>query len=183
MAVSPWACWLGALLVLLVPLPWLLAAAAAAVLHEMCHWGAVRLLGGQVTALHIGGAGARMDAELDGWGRQLAAIAAGPAGSLALVALCRWTPRLSLCAGVQGLFNLLPLRPLDGGRALALVLLTWCPRYGAAMLAAVEWAARLALLAGVLVLWGMEGLALAAVGLCLGALGKNPCKRRHFRVQ
>lgn len=183
MGISPWACYLGALLLLLVPLPWLLAAAAAAAFHELCHWAAVKLLGGQVTALHLGAAGAKMEAVLEGRGRQLAAILAGPAGSLALVALCRWMPRLCLCAGIQGLFNLLPLRPLDGGRALELAVLAWCPRHGAVILTAVEWTVRLAMLLGVLALWGVEGLALAAVGLCLGALGKNPCKRRRFRVQ
>lgn len=107
-----------ALLLLTLPLPWLLAAVTAALFHELCHLAAVRLAGGRVTGLTIGPGGAVMEGQLPpGVGAGLA-ILAGPAGSLALLALCHVCPRIALCAGIQGLFNLLPLPWLDGGRAL-----------------------------------------------------------------
>lgn len=107
-----------ALLLLTLPLPWLLAAVTAALFHELCHLAAVRLAGGRVTGLTIGPGGAVMEGQLPpGVGAGLA-ILAGPAGSLTLLALCHVCPRIALCAGIQGLFNLLPLPWLDGGRAL-----------------------------------------------------------------
>ena len=50
--------------------------------------------------------------------RELLAAAAGPVGSLSLMLMGRLFPRLALCGLVQGLFNLLPIYPLDGGRIL-----------------------------------------------------------------
>ena len=50
--------------------------------------------------------------------RELLAAAAGPVGSLSLMLMGRFFPRLALCGLVQGLFNLLPIYPLDGGRIL-----------------------------------------------------------------
>lgn len=106
------------LLLLTLPLRWLLAAALAGAVHELCHLAAVRLLGGRIKGLVLGPGGAVMDAELPPGIGQLLAILAGPMGSLALLGLCRWFPRVALCGAVQGLFNLLPLPWLDGGRAL-----------------------------------------------------------------
>ena len=58
--------------------------------------------------------------ELRGLGTaaELLAAAAGPVGSLSLLSLSGIFPRLALCGLVQGLFNLLPIYPLDGGRIL-----------------------------------------------------------------
>lgn len=120
---DPGACLLGAMLLLVLPLPWLLAAATAAAFHELCHLGAVRVLGGQVRSLTVGPGGAVMEARLDGPWRATLAAMAGPAGSLLLLSLLRPAPRLALCGLIQGLFNLLPLYPLDGGRMLRL----WLP--------------------------------------------------------
>ena len=74
--------------------------------------------------------GAAIDAVLPGQGRELLAVLAGPVGSLLLLGVHRWFPRLALCGLVQGLFNLLPVRPLDGGRALYLAV-SWLAGPGA----------------------------------------------------
>lgn len=107
-----------ALLLLTLPLPWLLAAVTAALFHELCHLAAVKLAGGTVTGLTIGPGGAVMEGQLPPGVGEGFAILAGPVGSLALLSMCHVCPRIALCAGVQGLYNLLPLPWLDGGRAL-----------------------------------------------------------------
>ena len=100
-------------------------ALAACALHELGHYAAIRLLGGRVARLKLSCVGAEMALSARcplGPARELAATLAGPAVNL----LCAW-----ICSGLGeawwcftglhlalGLFNLLPVGPLDGGRAL-----------------------------------------------------------------
>ena len=101
----------------------LLPGLLACLIHELVHIAAIRALGGRVARLTLTAVGAEM--ELDprrplSYGREMAASLAGPAGSF----LCAWAAAgldWWLLAGLslgQGLFNLLPIPPLDGGRAL-----------------------------------------------------------------
>lgn len=105
-------------------LGWALAACA---LHELGHVAAVSLLGGGVKELHLTAVGAEL--VLDGakplsYGREALAALAGPGASL-LTAVLAAAEKRFLLAGLslgQGLFNLLPVLPMDGGRALCLML-------------------------------------------------------------
>lgn len=99
----------------------------ACVLHELGHWLMIRRLGGRVRALRLTLVGAEMSLDpkrpLSYWREALAALA-GPAVNLLCAALAaQW--KLYLFAGLNlcyGLLNLLPIFPLDGGRALLCLL-------------------------------------------------------------
>lgn len=116
--VSGWGCVALALTLLVLPLPWVAAAVLAAAVHELCHYLAIAALGGQVGGIAVGSGGAAMELGCLSPVRELLAAAAGPVGSLSLMLMGRFFPRLALCGLVQGLFNLLPIYPLDGGRIL-----------------------------------------------------------------
>ena len=101
----------------------LVAVLTAAMAHEVGHWAVLHRLGGRMTALKISVFGAELCAprETLGYGGELAAILAGPIVNLAAgFVLSRFGERFWMAAGVHlvlGTFNLLPLRPLDGGNA------------------------------------------------------------------
>ena len=125
---------LGAVLALLDGegvLPWALLAATV---HELGHYVAVRLLGGTVKEIRLTISGGEMVLDRRRpltYAGELAAVLAGPGASLALawgalrLGEPGWLPAgLSLCLGW---FNLLPVWPLDGGRALLMILSGFLP--------------------------------------------------------
>lgn len=125
--VSGAACVLLALMVLVLPLKWLLAALLAAAVHEGFHIAAVYLLGGQIHGLSLGSGGAVISAAPMSQGRELFCVLAGPVGSLILLLFARWIPRTAVCALIQSAYNLLPFLNLDGGRALRCLLALFLP--------------------------------------------------------
>jgi len=110
------------LLLLLIPLKWLLAWVTAAGFHELCHWLAVKLCGGEIYSITIGLGGAKMECSPMTDRKTLFAILSGPLGGLLPILFARWIPRTALCSWLLTMYNLLPLLPLDGGRALSLLL-------------------------------------------------------------
>ena len=113
---------------------------SGALLHEAGHLAALRLCGARITGFRVGVCGAVLETDREGlsYGQEMLCVLAGPAvnllaayllsrqGNLVLTGV-----HLTLCA-----FNLLPIRPLDGGRALELAV-SWAfgPAAGAAALA------------------------------------------------
>lgn len=109
--------------------------ALCCVLHECGHWAALTLLGGRVRALRLTAVGAEMALDpacpLSG-GRELVCALAGPAANLAAAAAAARSGAF-LFAGINlglGLFNLLPAKAMDGGRALNCLLGVCPPRAG-----------------------------------------------------
>ena len=181
-SVSPAAPLLLALFVMLSSPLLLSALLLAAILHELGHYWVLRRLRAQVTAIRITALGAEMQvAGRLSYGGELLAAAAGPAVNLALALLLGyggrlWSP-LYLFAGAQlvlGVFNLLPVQPLDGG-SLLWNLAAWLTEpYTADRVVGVVGfgvAALLTLAAGAaLLLGGSPFLLLAAAGLLWHAL-------------
>ena len=108
----------AAFLILVMPVSWITAAAAAAGIHELAHIVVIRALGGRVYRITLHPGGAEIAVSGLGYLQEMAAAAAGPLASLLLTFSCRAAPRLAVCGLLQGLLNLLPLYPLDGGRIL-----------------------------------------------------------------
>ncbi len=134
---------------------------AACALHEGGHLLAIRLLGGRVAAFRVSCVGAELRLSSRhplGPGRELAAALAGPAVNLLLALACAGLGEGWHCfAGLNlalGCFNLLPLYPLDGGRALGCLLaLLGRPGWGAGAARVLSAALCGGLLMGALVLW------------------------------
>lgn len=107
-----------AALLLMLPLKWVGALFLAAVIHEFCHFVAVYILGGTVEYISIGSRGVVMKSEPMSVAREILAASAGPVGSICLLLFVRWIPRTAICGAIHGLYNIIPLLPLDGGRVL-----------------------------------------------------------------
>lgn len=178
------ACILGALLLLLLPPGWFLSGLVAALLHEACHILVLVLTGGKLLEIRIRAFGCEILACGAGKGQDFCSILAGPLGSLSLVLLRKQAPMMALFGLFQGLYNLLPVLPLDGGRVLALAL------EGASEKTAGRIKALLALCSCVIVDAAAAALFPGAVAV-LGALLWNwqmlkrniPCKQTQSRVQ
>lgn len=94
----------------------LLAAVAA---HEAGHLLALRALGAQVLSLRLGFLDARIETRVLSYRQELPAALAGPAASFFCgVIFSRHAPGFAAISLLLGAFNLLPVWPLDGGRAL-----------------------------------------------------------------
>ena len=179
--VQPSACILMAALLLLLPLDWLIAALLAAAVHELGHLAAIRAYGSRPEFLSVGGFGAQIHTgPLDNRAEFFCA-AAGPAASLCLLSLCRFFPKLALCGAVQGMFNLIPVHPMDGGRILCCFLRRLCPRRAEGIFRIVHCLVICGLLALSLIaaICRRDGFFLALV--CIMALSrllhsKIPCK-------
>lgn len=116
-----------AMCLLLLPIQWLLAVVFAAAFHEACHLAAIYALTGKSAFLRLNPYGAKIDLPYMSRGKEAVCALAGPVGSLLLLLLVRWMPRVALCAVMQSAVNLLPIYPLDGGRALQSLLHHSCP--------------------------------------------------------
>lgn len=159
--VRPSALLTPALFLLLTDTPALLAALLpAALLHELAHYAVLRLCGVRTARFTLTGLGASLyvpELHRLSYGAELLSAAAGPLMNLLLWVLLSLTGReeLTLFAGAQmvlGILNLLPVRPMDGGRILWLATAYLTEPYTAdRVAAAVGLAASSALLA--LCLW------------------------------
>lgn len=164
---------------------------AACALHELGHYAAIKLLGGQVARLRITCVGAEMALSARrplGPARELVAALAGPAVNLLLALGCASLGEPWWCfAGIHlalALFNLLPVSPLDGGRAFSCLLaLAGRENWAEPAVSLLSAGLCMGLTMGALLLWrtgeGNLTLLLAALWLSIAPLrGRSPRKAR-----
>lgn len=187
--IAPEICVFAAAVLLLLPIRFLAAVVVAVTVHELGHWLALRLSGAEVYKLTVLPGGCIMETGTLSRGREVICALAGPTAGAFLVLLARWMPLTAICAGIHTFYNLLPVYPLDGGRALGSILvLLLGEREGNGIFRCVELMA-----VGLLLAAGILGTVLLDLGivplliplfLCLRVVfRKIPCKKSLTAVQ
>ena len=110
------------LLLLIFPLDWVFAWIIAALFHEICHWVAVKICGGEVLSVVFGLGGAEMYCGNMPDRCRMFSVLCGPFGGLILIFVRMWFPKIALCSLLLSAYNLLPLLPLDGGQVLRILI-------------------------------------------------------------
>ena len=103
---------------LLMPFGWVVSVLLAAAVHELGHCVAIWMAGGRIYSIQIGLFGAKIETGYLTDRDILFCALAGPAAGMLLCLFFRWIPTVAACGLIQTLFNLIPLHPFDGGRAL-----------------------------------------------------------------
>ena len=108
-------CFLWALCLLILPLRWAMGALLAAIVHEFAHCAAIWLCGGNVFSFRLGTQGAFIETSAMTPVKEALCALAGPMGSFCLILIAEHYPEAAVCAFIQGIYNLLPFYPQDGG--------------------------------------------------------------------
>lgn len=170
-------------MLLLIPVQWVLAVVIAAIVHESCHAIAIELLGGNVKVIHIGCRGVVMETDPLTYPREGICAFAGPIGSFALLLLVHWFPRTAICGAIHGLFNLIPLLPLDGGRVLrALIYQILSPPVARKVFRILHRCVWICVCLGCVMLFSKGGIVLLFLGILLlhRILTENPLAKKPF---
>lgn len=187
--VSPSVLLLLAVFIWFSPSVCLAAVLLAAASHELGHYVALRLCGGELAEISVSAFGARMlirNGERLSYGREALCILAGPLtnGTMSwLLSMAgRWREELYVFAGVQlvlGLFNLLPLEALDGGRLLWIAVACLTDPFAADK---VCWAVTVTVLAALTALGVCLWLRHGSFFLLVSTVGLFCCIRREFAL-
>lgn len=133
---------------LIIPIRWMLCWIAAAILHELFHIIALKLCGFQILSVSLGALGAKIDTDAETGVKSILCALAGPLAGFLLLFFVRKIPMIALCGLFQSAANLLPIYPLDGGRALKEFIFLIFPAQRANKIASViEWIAWIMLFA------------------------------------
>lgn len=109
----------------IIPWRWVLAWLAATAVHEFFHYAVIRICNVKIWQIHIGLSGALIKTDTMLPRQELLCAIAGPVGSGCMLLLLRIFPEIAICGCLQCLFNLLPVYPNDGGRAVKAILANW----------------------------------------------------------
>ena len=120
--ISPFFYLISAISLLILPIQWVIGWMLAAIVHELFHLIMLKLLNVSVYSIRVSGFGAVISSDSMGAIQEFLCAISGPVGALVLVLLIRIYPQLAVSAMVQSVYNLLPLYPFDGGRALKSIL-------------------------------------------------------------
>lgn len=175
-----------ALSVFLLPLRWIVCWLIAVTAHEAGHLIVSRLCGASIQRISLTSAGAIMETDGLTPGKQLLSSAAGPVAGLFLLFFSRWIPLTSTLALIHSVFNLLPLRNLDGAVILNSTLCLFRVSKNVDRICRVADILARILLAGIglTVAWKLSWtLAGILTILLLLRIKRNPCKRGILQVQ
>ena len=172
---------LAALCLIFLPLRWVMGLVFAVSLHELSHVAAISAFRVKIQTIRLSGRGVVIHTEPMSDTAEAVCALAGPLGSFMILLIACQFPEAALIALGQGLFNLLPIYPLDGGRFVRCV----APY---ALCRAVEVFTWILLLGAGLWLYISENLGIcaflpAAVTGMLLIHGKFPCKDGKLTVQ
>jgi len=172
---------------ILIPVPWVTAWLTAMIIHESGHYFAIRLCRERVISVTLGMQGTSMLTDPMSDRKEILCALAGPLSGLLLLLFFRFIPRIAVCALFQALYNLLPVYPLDGGRALRGLFRQCMPRQKADKLMELIRKVILLMVATTIIymtVWLHIGLLPSAfIMLPLLKKVKTPCKRNVCTVQ
>ena len=170
--------------ILILPLRWIVAAVIAGAIHELWHIAVLQLCRVKIFSLVVSPQGAKIETEPMHPVQELICAAAGPLGSFSLLLFAGWMPLLSLLGLLQGLFNLIPVYPMDGGRILVSLFEILSPGRGTRVAEMIGKGVTL-LLFCLLFVFGWSNLAiLLLICLILRILArKNSCKDGSLGLQ
>lgn len=114
-----------AAMLLILPLPWVTAILLSSAVHELCHYWAAKLNHLNVSSIQLRATGVYMHIEAMLPRQEVICALSGPLGGLVLLLFGKYCPRTALCAIAQSFYHLLPVLPLDGGRAFHGLLAYW----------------------------------------------------------
>lgn len=174
-----------AFMLLLLPLRWIAAWLVGVLVHELGHYIALRLMGVEIYSINFSLTGARIDTQHMSLVQEFISSLAGPIAGFLLLTLAKWMPFLALCGFIQSVFNLLPVYPLDGGRAVRCSLQGVFPRNFVLLYRIWEWV--ILLILSFLALYGACKLGLGIMPVIfviyLWIQIKRPCIQRKQKVQ
>lgn len=96
---------------------WIIAAAIHEIYHILMLW----IFRIEIISIEIRITGAKIETAPMVPYKEMIVALAGPIGALSFLAFAQLMPQLVICVIAQSAFNLLPVYPLDGGRALRCV--------------------------------------------------------------
>lgn len=176
-SVRPGALILLAVMLLFLPLQWVGAFLTAAAFHEVCHLLAARILGYRFYHISIDISGARIELGPMSQRSEMLCAVAGPLGGILLLLLTPWFPRIAICSLVQSLYNLLPIYPLDGGRALIAILAGLPEPSATRFYRLVEWTSGIMIVAFGVYLTFQLGLGMLPVFLSVSIIGRSMAEK------
>lgn len=179
---------MAAFLTLLIPFNWLFSVILASVFHETGHFAAICMTGGKVESVTVSFTGIQIHSAILHRRNELICAAAGPLASMLLLVFSHSVPKLAICGAVQGMFNLLPVYPMDGGRMLNCLVQWLLPGRADRICKAAEHLILLIFLViSMIALYRFRGGLLSVICILTAFTrllsGKIPCKSGEIAVQ
>ena len=173
------------LLILLAPWEWVLCWIMAVAAHELGHYMGFHVLRIPVNRMRCTEKGVFIETRPITPREELFVASLGPLASCVLVLAYKWIPMVSVCAGAQLVYNLLPVGENDGQRMVkSLLLLFGCNKRIDIFMKIVSWISVCVLVA--IGLWFSVWLKLGVMPMIVVfviLMRTFPCKQRQQIVQ